>query len=133
MVKTLLKIVIALVVLHGAFRIGDAYWDFYRFEDSLQQTAQFGERRSDKQLCDEAMESAVTFGVPISPAALTIFRGNNPPYACDGGPAAVAAGAAKQPATQIRIEGAYMVQLQVLPGYGYPWEFKPAVKAWLRM
>jgi hypothetical protein len=132
MAKTLIKIVIALILVHGAFRVGSAYWNFYRFEDALLQIAQFGERRSDRQLCDEAMESATLYGVPMPAGGLTIFRGNNPPYSCDGGPSAVQGGP-RQPATQIRIEGIYTDQVQVLPGYAYPWEFKPAVKAWLRM
>lgn len=130
MAKTLIKIAVALIVLHGAFRIGSAYWNFYRYEDALQQLAQFGERRADKQLCDEAVETALTYGVPIAAAGLTIFRGNNPPYNCGGAPVVAAE---RQPATQIRIEGSYVDSVQLLPGYVYPWEFKPAVKAWLRM
>jgi hypothetical protein len=133
MIKNLIKIAIALIVVHGAFRVGNAYWNFYRFEDALQQSAQFGERRSDKQLCDEAMEAAGNYDVPVSPSGLTIFRGNHPPYNCAAGTSAPTAGAASQPATQIRIEGSYMDRLQLLPGYYYPWEFKPAVKAWLRL
>jgi hypothetical protein len=133
MAKTLIKIVVALLVLHAAFRIGNAYWNFYRFEDALQQSAQFGERRSDKQLCDEAMEAATQYDIPIAAAGLTIFRGQNPPYSCGGGPSGTQSTSATQPTTQIRIEGAYVDQLQLLPGYLYQWEFKPAVKAWLRM
>jgi hypothetical protein len=67
MAKTLIKIAIAVIVLHGAFRIGNAYWNFYRFEDALQQLALFSERRPDRQLCDEALETAATYGVPIAP------------------------------------------------------------------
>jgi hypothetical protein len=133
MAKTLIKIAIALIVLHGAFRVGNAYWNFYRFEDALQQSAQFAERRSDKMLCDEAMESAAGLGVPIAPSSLTIYRGNRSPINCDGTANAPETGAARQPATQIRIEGSYMERIQILPGYFYPWEFKPAVKAWLRL
>lgn len=133
MAKTLIKIAVALLVLHAAFRIGNAYWNFYRFEDALQQSAQFGERRSDKQLCDEAMGAATQYDIPIDAAGLTIYRGQNPPYSCEGGPSGTQSVSPRQPVTQIRIEGFYVDQLQVLPGYIYPWEFKPAVKAWLRM
>ena len=133
MAKTLIKIAVALLVLHAAFRVGNAYWNFYRFEDALQQSAQFGERRSDKQLCDEAMGAATQYDIPIAAAGLTIFRGQNPPFGCDGGPAGNQSASPTQPATQIRIEGYYVDQLQIVPGYNYPWEFKPAVKAWLRM
>lgn len=132
MAKTLIKIAVTLIVLHGAFRVGNAYWNFYRFEDALQQSAQFAERRPDKMLCDEAMEAAAGYGVPITPSELTIYRGTRPPYNCDGGTNAPGE-AARQPATQISIEGTYMERLQILPGYYYPWEFKPSVKAWIRL
>jgi hypothetical protein len=133
MAKTLIKIVISLLVLHAAFRVGMAYWTFYRFEDALQQSAQFADRKADKMLCDEAADAAANYGVPISPSAVTVFRGNKPPFNCDGGVVAAEPGAARQPNTQIRIEGSYVDQLQVLPGYYYPWEFKATVKAWLRL
>jgi hypothetical protein len=133
MVKTLIKIVIALLVVHGAFRVGNAYWNFYRFEDALQQLAQFGERRTDRQLCDEAMNTAGTYGVPIAATGLTILRGNNPPFNCEDGAGALQPGAAiTQASAQMTIEGSYMERLQVLPGYFYPWEFRPSVRAWLR-
>jgi hypothetical protein len=132
MVKTLVKIIVALLVLHGAVRIGNSYWNFYRYEDALQQLAQFGERRSDKQLCDEAVDTAANYGLPLAPSGLAIFRGNSPPYTCDGGAAPVAP-AVPQPNTQIRIEGTYVDRIPILPGYIYEWEFKPSVKAWLRM
>lgn len=132
MVKTLIKIVIALVVAHAAFRIGNAFWNFYRFEDSLQQIAQFGERRTDRQLCDEAMSTAGNYGVPIEASGLTVRRGTNPPFSCGDGSTAPVAGAVPQASGQMTIEGAYTERIQVFPGYMYPWEFKPTVKVWLR-
>jgi hypothetical protein len=132
MVKTIIKIAIALLLVNGVVRCGLAYWNFYRFEDALQQLAQFAERRSDKQLCDEANEAALSYAIPLGPGGLTIFRGNFAPYSCDGTPSAIAPGGA-QPGTQIRIEGVYTERIAILPGYLYPWEFRPAVKAWLRL
>jgi hypothetical protein len=132
MVKTLIKIAIALLVVHAAVRVGTAFWNYYRYEDALQQLAQFGERRSDRQLCDEAVDTAATYGLPLAPAAITIFRGNNPPYTCDGAGGAPTP-TVLQPNSQIRIEGRYVDQIPILPGYLYPWEFKPSAKAWLRL
>ena len=105
MAKTLIKIAVSLLVLHAAFRVGNAYWNYYRFVDALQQSAQFGERRSDKQLCEEAMGSATQYDIPIAAASLTIFRGQSAPYNCDGGGPGTASAATTQPSTQIRIEG----------------------------
>jgi hypothetical protein len=133
MAKTLIKIAIALVVIHGAFRIGSAYWNFYRYEDALQQLAQFGERRTDTQLCDEAMSTAGTYGVPIAASGLTIRRGTNPPFSCADGAGPQEPGGIAQASAQMVIEGTYVESVQVLPGYSYPWEFKPSVKVWLRL
>jgi hypothetical protein len=133
MVKNLIKIALALVVLHGAFRIGYSYWTFYQFEDALKEQAQFGDRKTEAQLCDSAMDTAVNLGVPISAAQLTIRRGSALPYNCQGGPRGLEAGALPQPSAQLSITGTYVDQVQVFPGYFYPWEFSPDVKVWVRL
>lgn len=132
MVKTLIKIVIALLVVHAAVRVGSCFWNFYRYEDALQQIAQFGERRTDRQLCDEAMSTAGNYAVPLAASGLTIRRGNTSPYNCETGPTGPIAGAIMQASGQMTIQGVYVDQLQLLPGYFYPWEFKPSVKVWVR-
>jgi hypothetical protein len=131
MVKTFIKIALALLVLHGAFRVGYAYWTFYRFEDSLQELAQFGDRKTEAQLCDGAMDSAAGYGVPIAPNQMFIRRGSAPPYNCQSGPTAPESGA-MQAASQMTISGSYTEQVQLLPGYFHPWDFAPNVKVWVR-
>lgn len=132
MVKTFIKIALALLVLHGAFRVGNAYWTFYRFEDALQELAQFGDRKGEAQLCDGAMDSAAGYGVPIAPNQLLVRRGSQAPYNCQTGPTAPESGSATQAASQLTISGYYTEQVQLLPGYFRPWEFKPSVKVWVR-
>ena len=131
MIKTLIKIALALLVLHGAFRVGYAYWTFYRFEDSLQELAQFGDRKTEAQLCDGAMDSAAGYGVPIAPNQMLIRRGSAPPYNCQNGLTAPESGAT-QAASQLTISGSYTEQVQLLPGYFRPWDFAPEVKVWVR-
>jgi hypothetical protein len=133
MVKTLIKIALALVVIHGAFRIGNAYWTFYRFEDTLQEQAQFGDRKTEAQLCDAAMDTAANLGVPITAAQLTVRKGAAMPYNCQDGPRGIEAGSLPQPSSQLWITGTYVDQVQVFPGYFYPWEFSPSVKVWVRV
>jgi hypothetical protein len=132
MAKTLIKIAIALVVIHGALRVGYAFWNYYRFEDALLQVAQFGDRRTERQLCDEAMSAAADYDLPLVAADLTIRRGANPPYNCQGGLAQLQSDARGIPSAQLTIEGTYVDRLQVLPGYFYPWEFTPSASARLR-
>jgi hypothetical protein len=131
MVKTLIKIALALLVLHAAFRIGSAYWTFYRFEDSLQQLAQFGDRQTEPQLCDGAMQTAANQGVPIDASHLVVRKGSAPPYNCQNGPTATES-SVPQPSAQLLIDGTYTEQIQVLPNYFYPWDFAPSVKVWVR-
>jgi hypothetical protein len=132
MVKTLIKIAVALIVIHGAVRVGSAFWSYYRFEDALLQIAQFCDRRTERQLCDEAMSTAGEYDLPITAADLTIRKGTNPPFNCQDGPAVLQPGAKGIAAVQLSIDGTYVERLQVLPGYFYPWEFKPSVSARLR-
>jgi hypothetical protein len=132
MVKTLITIALALLVLHGAFRVGNAYWTFYRFEDALQELAQFGDRKTEAQLCDGAMDAASVGGVPITANQLFIKRGSAASYNCQTGPTAPESGGATQAASQLTISGSYTEQVQLLPGYFRPWEFTPNVKVWMR-
>ncbi len=132
MVKTLIKIAIALIVIHGAVRVGSAFWSYYRYEDALLQIAQFGDRRTERQLCDEAMSTAGEYDLPITAADLTIRKGTNPPFNCQDGPTLLQPGAKGIASVQLTIDGTYMERLQVLPGYYYPWEFKPSASARLR-
>jgi hypothetical protein len=132
MVKTLIKIAVALVVIHAAFRVGNAFWNYYRYEDALLQLAQFGERTTEKQLCDQAMTAAGEYGVPIEASNLSVRKGRNLPYNCDTGPGATPGDGGAVAFSQLSIDGFYVERLQLLPGYFYPWEFKPSASARLR-
>ena len=132
MVKTLLKIAIALLVAHGAARVGYSFWNYYRYEDALLQIAQFADRSTERQVCDQAMSTAGEYGVPITAANLTVRKGNNPPYNCEDGPTPGQSRAPGLRSGQLSIEGTYRDRLQLLPGYFYPWEFKPRAATQLR-
>lgn len=131
MFRVLVKLAIAALVINAAWRVGSTYLRYYQFEDALQELAQFGDTRADKQLCGQAVEKAVNLDLPVTADAITIRRGSNPAYNCEkgfeGGAAPRTAGAAK-----IFIDAAYTDVLQPLPGYRLNWEFKPSVSAWVR-
>ncbi len=122
MAKKLIKIAIALLVVHGAFRLGMAYWDFYRYEDALQQLALFGVRRADRQLCDDALSTAAGYNLPITPSDLAVVRGTNPPFSCGGGQPPRFEGRPTR-AGELGFQGSYVEQVLLLPGYSKPWDF----------
>ncbi len=131
MLRLVIRLAIAALVINAAWRVGTVYWHFYKWEDRLQEIAQFGDRRGEKDLCGQALASAAEIGVPAPAEAVTIRRGSNPPFNCGRGFEAVAR-ARSEPAAKITIEAAYTDQLPVLPGFSYPWEMTANVSAWIR-
>ena len=39
--RTLVKLLVAALVVHAAYRLGTAYWDHYHFQDDVQQLAPY--------------------------------------------------------------------------------------------
>jgi hypothetical protein len=108
--KTIIKLLVAAVVLHAAWRVGSAFLTYYRFEDRLQEAAQFGGSRPAAEVREQAVKVAKELNVPIDPEAIFVRKTDR----------------------EIFIDANYVDQLQVFPGYDYPWEFKLTVKAWTR-
>jgi hypothetical protein len=99
--KTVIKLIIVFLILNATYRVGSAYWTHYRFQDSIQQAAQFGERASPEDLRAKILALAATLSVPIDPDNLTVTRGNR----------------------RIDIDGSYFRDLELVPRYKRRWDF----------
>ena len=132
MFRLVIKLAVAALLIHGAVRVGSSYWRHYQYEDGLQEIAQFGERRTDRQLCNQAMAKADELGVPITAKAVAIRRGTNPSFNCETGFQAAVPSADGTYAAKIYIEAKYTDRLTLLPGYSYPWDFSASVSAFVR-
>ena len=106
--RTLIKLLIAALVIHGSWRAGLAYWDYYRFRDAVTETAQFSEKRSDQEVHARVMEIAAGLGLPVEPERVTVRREENHTF----------------------VDAAYTVQIEIAPRYRIPWEFKVSADAW---
>ena len=102
MIRTLIKLVIVLVVLNGLYRFGDAYWDHYQFEDSVQQLAQFSENTTADEVRAKVLELARSQDIPLTTDNLTVSRVPR----------------------RIEVDGVYVRELTLFPGYIKPWDFK---------
>lgn len=132
MVGKLVKIAIALLVLNGLVRLGAAYLADYRFEDRLTEIAQFGERRTDAQLCDQALEAAQGLDLPIVAEGIRIRRGAAAAFMCGKG--AQGAAVAKQGgAHKLFIDVSYERDVSILPGYARRFSFSPSIEVWARV
>jgi hypothetical protein len=99
--KTIVKLVIAALILHATWRAGTVYLRYYEFRDDVQQIAQFAGRQSDGELTSKVLEAARERGIPLEPGAASVRRQNN----------------------HLQIDAVYTEQIELLPRYFYPWQF----------
>src|SRR5262245_14063128 len=102
MIRTIIKLVVVLVVLNALYRFGDAYWDHYQFEDSVQQMAQFSENATAEDVRAKVLELAQSNDIPLTNENLTVTRTTR----------------------RIEVDGFYVRELTLFPSYVKPWEFK---------
>jgi hypothetical protein len=103
--KTLIKIAFVLLIANAVFQTGRVYVKFYEFEDAIQEGALFANRMTDDEVVDMVMGLADERDVPINADTITVRRS----------------------AGQLIIEGEYVDDIPVVPGYVQPWTFKPSV------
>lgn len=103
----LIKLAIAALLIHGTWRAGAAYWDYYKFRDQVQATAQLAGALSEREIQARVLEIAADLEIPISPDRVSV----------------------RKEANHTRVEAAYVDEIEILPTYRYPWEFELGVDA----
>ncbi len=99
--RTIIKLLLAVLVINAAYRVGIVYWDHYQFEDAVQQLAQFSERASEQDIKQQVLELAANRDIPVEEDALTVTRGQR----------------------RIDVDGTYTRPVAVAPGYTRQWDF----------
>ena len=100
--KTLIKLLIAALVLHACWRGGTVFYRYYNFKDGAHNAALFGAQKSEDELHGILMQLAGENNVPIKPENLKIRKVPNHTY----------------------IDTFYTERIEVVPTFFYPWEFK---------
>lgn len=70
--KTVIKLLIAAVVLFACFNVGKALMDEYRFEDAVHDRLLFDSQMTDREIVDMVMRTAADFDVPIDASGVDI-------------------------------------------------------------
>jgi hypothetical protein len=97
--KTIIKLIIAALVIHATFRAGVVYMRYYEFKDDVTQIAQFGVRATDNELKNNVLDAARRREIPLEPDAIGVTRQNQ----------------------HIIINARYLEQVELVPRYFYPW------------
>lgn len=100
--KTIIKLLITGLVLHGVWRAGNVYMRYYEFKDEVTQIAQFGVQKTDNQLINAVNDAAKRRQIPLNAAAISVQRPNG----------------------RIIIDATYREQVEIVPRYFYPWDAK---------
>ena len=100
--KTIIKLLIAALVLHATWRAGAAYLRYYQFKDDVTQVAQFGTNQNDNQLREGVIDAAKRLEIAIDPESVSVLRQNH----------------------HIILEATYTEQVELAPRYFYPWHAK---------
>jgi hypothetical protein len=99
--RTLIKLAIVGILLHGVWRVGTAYWDHYQFEDGVKEAAQFSRDAAEETLRQTVLSLAATHGIALPPGQVRIAREQR----------------------RIIVSGDYVRGIEVLPRYERPWRF----------
>jgi hypothetical protein len=102
---TVIRLAIAALIVHGAWRTGAAYWRHYEFRDEVQATAQFAGGLAERDLHARVVKIAADRGIPLPADQIVVRR--------DGG--------------HLIVEGSYVDRIEILPMYFRPWGFDLAV------
>lgn len=105
--KTILKVVVAVILLNAVVRFAAVSWDYYQLRDEAQQLVTFGGSSTSTDLRDAILEAAMEHDVPLSPENVAVRR---------IGPRTVA-------------DVSYSVAVEFFPNYQYPMNFSFRVDA----
>ncbi len=101
MIKFLVRLAVFGLLANATWRVGSAYLNHYRFEDSVQETAQFRGGKSDDEVRERVYEIATDYDVPLGADAVTVRTDSN----------------------HTIVDGSYARPVSLLPGYIYSWPF----------
>jgi hypothetical protein len=105
--KTLFKLVIAILVLNAAVRGGLAMWQYYQFKDAAQQVVLFGQRSELEDIQADIVARATAMSVPVRADDVKVSR--------DG--------------TRTVAQGSYVRTVDFFPNYPWPVKFTFVVDA----
>jgi hypothetical protein len=100
--KTIIKLLIAALVLHATWRAGVVYLRYYEFKEDVTQVAQFGTNQTDNYLRDAVIDAARRRDIALDPQSVSVTRQNY----------------------HIIIDATYVDQVELAPRYFYPWSAK---------
>lgn len=74
MIKTAIRIIVAVAVVNAAVRVGLVWWNYYQLKDAAQQLIVFEIDAAPRDIRDQILDKAVELSVPLEPENLEVIR-----------------------------------------------------------
>lgn len=104
--KTIIKIVLAILLITACFNASRAVLNNYQFEDAVHESLLFDPRASDAEIMKFVTKIADQYGVPLDPKDVDI----------------------RQVAQDVIIDMSYTENISLIPGvFAHDWTFTPSV------
>jgi hypothetical protein len=101
MIKMIIKLAVAALALFALYNVGLVYWDHYRFQDSVQELAQFSDNETPDEIRGKIIDLANARNIPLDPGDLTVTHANH----------------------QTEVDAKYSREVLLLPSYPKMWDF----------
>ena len=101
MIRSLLKLIVLVAVVHAAVKIAPVFWAHLQFRDALQQAARFSSRQDSEAIRKEVLSLAEDFAIPLASEAVSVEKLEQ----------------------MTVIDARYHAELEYLPSRTYPWDF----------
>ena len=108
MARKLVKLAIFLLVLHGFYRFAPLYWNDARMQWDIKEAAHAWRDLSQEQVEDEVLALAAKYKVPINRRHLAV----------------------QSTGARVAVDVSYVVPVQFIPGWRYPWTFDSSIETW---
>ena len=109
MIKSIVKVIIAVLLANAIWRIASAYISYYKFEDAVQQYSVRTAGKGDDEVKSKVAELAAQYEEPIDADAVSVRREERHTY----------------------IDVSYTKPVAIVPGYDYPWPFSMKVDGYV--
>jgi len=109
MIKSIVKIVLAVLFANALWHIASAYISYYKFEDAVQEYSTRSGGKTDDEVKARVAELAAQYEEPVDADSVDVRRTEQHTY----------------------IETSYAKPVAVLPGYDYQWPFSLKVDGYV--
>ena len=107
MIRTAVKIVVALLIAHALYQFIPPYVQYHLFKDDVKQTALFAGGAPEGEVAEQVLQHAADRDVPLDRQGLAVWRVGNETF----------------------IEAAYEQPIRILPWYTWLWQVEVSASA----